>query len=92
MQITRNIDEEWLSHLRYHLQVIEKFGRFPHRNEIHKRATTPLEATFLEDPAFRFDLPLVYGEDGSAKFVQTDDFELRKKLADDLLEDTEDTE
>ena len=75
---------------RYHLQVIEQYGRFPHRNEIHKRATTPLEATFLEDPAFRFDLPLVYGEDGSAKFVQTDDFELRKKLADELLEDSKD--
>ena len=74
------------------MQVIEKFGRFPHRNEIYKRATTSLEATFLEDPTYRFDLPLVYGEDGSAKFVQTDDFELRKKLADDLLEDTEDTE
>ena len=57
------------------MQVIEQYGRFPHRNEIHKRATTPLEATFLEDPAFRFDLPLVYGEDGSAKFVQTDDFD-----------------
>ena len=71
------------------MQVIEKFGRFPHRNDILKRATTPLEATFLEDPAFRFDLPLVYGEDGSATFVQTDDFELRKKMADEA-DSTED--
>ena len=67
------------------MQVIEKFGRFPHRNEIYKRGTTSLEATFLEDPTYRFDLPLVYGEDGSAKFDRRISFDLRKKMISDDL-------
>jgi len=65
---------------RYHLQVVEQFGHFPHRNEILSRTDTPEETEFLKNPAFRFDLPLVYGEDGSCKFVKTDDFNERRKV------------
>jgi uncharacterized protein (DUF924 family) len=39
--------------LRYanmHRDIIAKFGRFPHRNAILGRATTPEEAKFLEGP------------------------------------------
>lgn len=32
-----------------HLELIEKFGRFPHRNEILGRENTPEEALYLED-------------------------------------------
>ncbi|MCA1993504.1 MAG: DUF924 domain-containing protein [Coleofasciculus sp. S288] len=37
-----------------HLRVIERFGRFPHRNEILGRETTPEEAEFLKQPGSSF--------------------------------------
>jgi uncharacterized protein (DUF924 family) len=37
-----------------HREVIERFGRFPHRNEILGRASTPEEAAFLQQPGSRF--------------------------------------
>lgn len=39
---------EILDYALRHQRVIERFGRFPHRNEILGRATTPEEAAFLE--------------------------------------------
>lgn len=37
-----------------HRSVIERFGRFPHRNHILGRATTPEEAEFLKQPGSSF--------------------------------------
>ncbi|MEO0535352.1 MAG: DUF924 family protein [Cyanobacteria bacterium P01_A01_bin.123] len=37
-----------------HRDVIERFGRFPHRNEILGRSTTLAEAEFLRQPGSRF--------------------------------------
>ncbi len=37
-----------------HHKVIERFGRFPHRNEILGRETTPEEAEFLKQPGSSF--------------------------------------
>lgn len=37
-----------------HREVIQRFGRFPHRNEILGRETTPEEAAFLQQPGSRF--------------------------------------
>ncbi|MGB3293733.1 MAG: DUF924 family protein [Phormidesmis sp.] len=37
-----------------HRDVIERFGRFPHRNEILGRESTPEEITFLQQPGSRF--------------------------------------
>lgn len=37
-----------------HFQVIERFGRFPHRNQILGRETTPEEAEFLQQPGSSF--------------------------------------
>jgi uncharacterized protein (DUF924 family) len=37
-----------------HRDVIEQFGRFPHRNEILNRPSTPAEIAFLEQPGSRF--------------------------------------
>jgi len=37
-----------------HRDVIRRFGRFPHRNEILGRASTPEEAAFLQQPGSRF--------------------------------------
>jgi len=37
-----------------HAAVIRRFGRYPHRNEILGRASTPEEAAFLAEPGSRF--------------------------------------
>jgi uncharacterized protein (DUF924 family) len=37
-----------------HLEVIERFGRFPHRNAILGRASTPEEREFLQQPGSSF--------------------------------------
>lgn len=37
-----------------HLEVIEKFGRFPHRNGILGRPSTPAEKQFLKQPGAGF--------------------------------------
>ncbi|MEL6777376.1 MAG: DUF924 family protein [Cyanobacteria bacterium J06597_16] len=37
-----------------HRDVIERFGRFPHRNEILGRQSTPEEIAFLQQPGSRF--------------------------------------
>lgn len=39
---------------RRHAEVIERFGRFPHRNDVLGRASTPEEAAFLAQPGARF--------------------------------------
>jgi uncharacterized protein (DUF924 family) len=51
-----------------HLAVIQRFGRFPHRNALLGRASTKEEEAFLSDGSFRFDLPLVRGQDGRLAF------------------------
>jgi uncharacterized protein (DUF924 family) len=37
-----------------HMEIIERFGRFPHRNEVLGRRTTPEEADFLTQPGSSF--------------------------------------
>jgi uncharacterized protein (DUF924 family) len=37
-----------------HHAIIERFGRFPHRNAVLGRASTPEEAEFLKQPGSRF--------------------------------------
>lgn len=37
-----------------HLAIIERFGRFPHRNSILGRANTPEEEAFLKEPCSSF--------------------------------------
>lgn len=40
---------EWADH---HLAVIERFGRFPHRNPVLGRVTTPEEQAWLDEGGF----------------------------------------
>jgi alkyl hydroperoxide reductase subunit AhpC/uncharacterized protein (DUF924 family) len=54
-----------------HVAVIQRFGRFPHRNKILQRANTKAEEDFLADSAFRFDLPLIRRSDGTFAFAGT---------------------
>ena len=39
---------------RRHQVIIERFGRFPHRNDILGRTSTPEEAAFLQQPGSGF--------------------------------------
>jgi uncharacterized protein (DUF924 family) len=41
-----------LRFVRLHRGIIERFGRYPHRNEVLGRHTTPAEAEFLNDGGF----------------------------------------
>jgi alkyl hydroperoxide reductase subunit AhpC/uncharacterized protein (DUF924 family) len=52
-----------------HVAVIQRFGRFPHRNKVLQRANTAAENDFLDNSSFRFDLPLVRGPDGDFVFA-----------------------
>ncbi len=36
-----------------HAEIVERFGRFPHRNEILGRRSTPEEITYLKNGVFR---------------------------------------
>ncbi|MCP3064694.1 DUF924 domain-containing protein [Myxococcus sp. K38C18041901] len=45
---------ETLDYARRHRDVIERFGRFPHRNDALGRASTPEEARFLQEPGSSF--------------------------------------
>lgn len=44
--------KEQAQYAKHHLGIIEKFGRFPHRNEILGRTTTSAEQAFLEEGGF----------------------------------------
>jgi uncharacterized protein (DUF924 family) len=46
--------EDLLGYAVRHLEIVERFGRFPHRNEILDRRTTPEEEEFLRGPDSSF--------------------------------------
>jgi uncharacterized protein (DUF924 family) len=45
-------DEKHLRYAEEHADIIRRFGRFPHRNAILGRTTTPQEQAFLDDGGF----------------------------------------
>jgi uncharacterized protein (DUF924 family) len=45
---------EWIDFAVQHLDIIEEFGRFPHRNDILGRMSTPAEETWLATSEHRF--------------------------------------
>ena len=47
-------DEAPLDYARKHAVIIERFGRYPHRNAVLGRASTPEELAFLATPGSRF--------------------------------------
>ena len=49
----RWLSEDNLRHARAHRSVIERFGRFPWRNEALGRDTTPEEASYIEQGGYR---------------------------------------
>ena len=46
--------DNFLDYARKHLDVVARFGRFPHRNAILGRPSTPDEVEFLKQPGSRF--------------------------------------
>lgn len=46
--------ESFLDYAQRHLAIIERFRRFPHRNKILGRASTPQEIEFLKQPGSSF--------------------------------------
>lgn len=52
VELHRRIGRPWLGHAERHLRVIERFGRFPHRNPLLGRETTAEERAFLEQGGF----------------------------------------
>jgi len=46
--------EGFLDYARKHREVVARFGRFPHRNELLGRPSTPEEIEFLKQPGSRF--------------------------------------
>jgi uncharacterized protein (DUF924 family) len=47
-------DQHTLSFAQQHLAIIERFGRFPHRNQVLSRQSTAQERAFLEQPGSSF--------------------------------------
>jgi uncharacterized protein (DUF924 family) len=45
-------DDEFMKYAVHHADIIRRFGRFPHRNAILGRATTPAEQAFLDGGGF----------------------------------------
>jgi len=50
----RDLFEGFLDYARKHREVVARFGRFPHRNELLGRTSTPEEIEFLKQPGSRF--------------------------------------
>lgn len=47
-------NENWTRYALAHQSIIDRFGRFPHRNAILGRTSTPEERALLEDPMGSF--------------------------------------
>ena len=53
-ELMRPLGEEQYDYALRHKAIIERFGRFPHRNAILGRASTPEEVEFLKQPGSGF--------------------------------------
>ena len=56
VELVTSLDGEpdWPKYAERHLEIIARFGRFPHRNAVLGRETTPQEAEFLRQPNSSF--------------------------------------
>jgi uncharacterized protein (DUF924 family) len=53
IELFRNVgNTEQLKYAEHHAEIIRRFGRFPHRNRILGRLTTPHEQAFLDEGGF----------------------------------------
>ena len=47
-------DSDWYDYALKHEVIVRKFGRFPHRNQVLDRESTPEEVAFLKQPGSSF--------------------------------------
>lgn len=52
LMLNRRLGEPFATHARGHLDIVARFGRFPHRNPMLGRETTDEEAAFLRGGGF----------------------------------------
>lgn len=52
VQLHAALGEPWLTHARGHHDIVDRFGRFPHRNRLLGRAATAQEDDFLRRGGF----------------------------------------
>lgn len=52
VELTRRLDEDSLRWAELHLDIIRRFGRFPHRNAILGRPSTAAEEAYLSEGGF----------------------------------------
>lgn len=52
VELTRSLPKEYMKYAVEHLEIIERFGRFPHRNPALGRETTGAEQAFLDGGGF----------------------------------------
>ncbi|TIQ35819.1 MAG: DUF924 family protein [Mesorhizobium sp.] len=52
VELTAARAPDYLKYAKEHLEIIERFGRFPHRNKMLGRQTTPEEKAFLDGGGF----------------------------------------
>jgi len=51
--LARRIGPDDLAHAERHRDIVQRFGRFPHRNRILGRKTTPQEQQYLDDGGYQ---------------------------------------
>ena len=52
VELNQRIGAPYLDHAFGHRAIVERFGRFPHRNRMLGRVSTPEELAFLDDGGF----------------------------------------
>lgn len=52
VELNQRLGQPWLTHALGHADIIERFGRFPHRNPLLGRSTTAHEQAFLDAGGF----------------------------------------
>jgi len=53
VELYRAAEDANLKHAEEHRDIIRRFGRFPHRNDMLGRATTAEEQAFLDSGGFK---------------------------------------
>ncbi len=53
VRLNAGLGQPWLAHAEGHRDIIRRFGRFPHRNPVLGRSTTPEEAAYLKGGGFQ---------------------------------------
>ncbi|MCK9915962.1 DUF924 family protein [Microbacteriaceae bacterium K1510] len=53
VELNAKLGQPWSSHAEDHRDIVRRFGRFPHRNALLGRETTPQEAQYLKNGGFQ---------------------------------------